>query len=130
MTVIVIRAVFFFFFAVKLIDDRNTLISCAACNAVGEIGRGGALPLPDGHAVTQQGKDKGRVYAGDIYSAIVVRQSPITKTSWNLGRNQQRTWDRLVGQDKLNCRTTTIMAVCAARLCSHSNYTAAAFLLD
>ena len=42
---------------------------------------------------------------------------PITKTSGNLGQNQQRkgTWDRLEGQDKQKCLTSTIVAVRAAR---------------
>lgn len=33
---------------VKLINSRNALISCSACNSIGEIGRNGPLPLPAG----------------------------------------------------------------------------------
>ena len=33
---------------VKVTDEKSPLLSSGACTAIGEIGRNGALPLPDG----------------------------------------------------------------------------------
>ena len=41
--------------SVKLINSRNALISCSACNSIGEIGRNGPLPLPAGVETMDQG---------------------------------------------------------------------------
>ena len=32
----------------KVTDEKSPLLSSGACTAIGEIGRNGALPLPDG----------------------------------------------------------------------------------
>lgn len=41
---------------VRLISSRNPLISCSACNSIGEIGRNGPLPLPAGVETMEQEK--------------------------------------------------------------------------
>ena len=48
---------FICFSSVKLINSRNALISCSACNSIGEIGRNGPLPLPAGVEKMDQGLD-------------------------------------------------------------------------
>lgn len=41
--------------SVRLVSSRNALISCSACNSIGEIGRNGPLPLPAGVEAMEQG---------------------------------------------------------------------------
>ena len=41
---------------VKVTDERSPLLSSGACTAIGEIGRNGALPLPDGEGDAGDGE--------------------------------------------------------------------------
>ena len=52
-----VKLIHFIFSSVKLINSRNALISCSACNSIGEIGRNGPLPLPAGVEKMDQGLD-------------------------------------------------------------------------
>ena len=69
-------------------------------------------------AIRRPGSWKSKHVTSHVDSAWTWREQElvITKTSGNLGRNQQRKgiWDRLERQDKYKCRNATIVAVRAA----------------
>ena len=56
----------FLVFSVKLVNSRNALISCSACNSIGEIGRNGPLPLPAGVETMEQGLDKTKLSKWEV----------------------------------------------------------------
>ncbi|XP_078353041.1 LOW QUALITY PROTEIN: proteasome adapter and scaffold protein ECM29-like [Oculina patagonica] len=57
---------------VKLINSRNALISCSACNSIGEIGRNGPLPLPVGVETMEQDDTTQSSAAKDLVSKLSV----------------------------------------------------------
>ena len=74
----------------KVTDEKSPLLSSGACTAIGEIGRNGALPLPEGEgdagdgeitklsvvnnllAIVRSGKENAKVYE---YCQLSISQS-------------------------------------------------------
>ena len=77
----------------KVTDEKSPLLSSGACTAIGEIGRNGALPLPEGEgdagdgeitklsvvnnllAIVRSGKENAKVYELLLYSRLSISQS-------------------------------------------------------
>ena len=119
-----------FVFSVKLVSSRNALISCSACNSIGEIGRNGPLPLPAGveemeqglcvslmvvlkHFITSpyaEGHKRRQMFQELVLSVITV--SATLKTFYNVRQLAAHQNLNLEGQEFVFCVDCTLVGFC------------------